>query len=387
MASKAAHLPPQADRVAAPNGDAGTPRMATASWREMTADAPAWDRLALDAAEPNPYFESWFLLPALRGLDPAGAVRILRFECDGKLSGLLPIRRSIRYYGRPLPHIATWLHPNCFLGTPLVARGSETEFWRAFLHWADHKPGPALFLHLGDLALDGALFGALEDVLAETGRQSAIVQRFDRALLTAGMTPADYLSASLAKRKRHELARQFNRLAELGEVRFHWQTDAQAVAQWAEDFLTLEMSGWKGDSGSALACQPGTASLLREALSGAAVRGRLVRLSLLLNERPIAMLANFITPPGSFGFKTAFDEGYSRYSPGVLLEREYLNSLENPEIAWCDSCAAPDHPVMDRLWRDRRAIGKVSIAIGGALRRRIFGGLLRLETSNRNTSE
>jgi CelD/BcsL family acetyltransferase involved in cellulose biosynthesis len=387
VASRAAPLTPKAGRAPAAHAGVGASAIAAISWREMATDVAAWDRLALSAAEPNPYFESWFLLPALRGLDPGGKVSILRFEIGGKLCGLLPVRRNSRYYGRPLPHIAAWLHPNCFLGTPLVAKGSEAEFWRAFLHWADRKPGPALFLHLGDLALDGALFGALGDVLAETSRQSVIVQRFERALLMSQMEPAAYLSAALPKRKRHELQRQFNRLAALGDVRFEWQFGADGIVQWSEDFLLLEGSGWKGEAGSALACNPATANLLRESLAGAAARGRLARLSLLLNERPIAMLVNFISPPGAFGFKTAFDETYSRYSPGVLLEREYLKSLTMPDIEWSDSCAAPDHPVMDRLWRERRTIGKVSIAIGGPVRRRLFNGMVCLETSKRNKSE
>lgn len=385
MASNAASFT-SADRAAtAGSAEAITHAIRIADWRDMARDVGDWDALALNATEPNPFFESWYLLPALRALDPEHRVRILRYEVDGELRGLLPIRRRIRYYGRPLPHLATWMHPNCFLGTPLVARGYEKAFSHALLDWADRQPGAAIFLHLADLNLDGALFRALSGVLAAGRRQSSIVQRFERALLVSGEEPADYLSASLPKRKRHELQRQFNRLTELGDVRFQWNSDASP--DWAEQFLALEKSGWKGEAGSALACNPGTAMLLREALAGAGKRGRLITLSLLLDERPIAMLANFITPPGSFGFKTAFDESYSRFSPGVLLERKYLDTLTNRAIEWCDSCASPNHPVMDRLWRGRRTIGKLSIAIGGTLRRRVFGAIVRLETSRSQSQE
>ena len=66
-----------------------------------------WARLAERAIEPNPFFESWFLLPSLRALDPAGAVRILVIEQNGEWLGLLPIVPAARYYGRPLPHWST----------------------------------------------------------------------------------------------------------------------------------------------------------------------------------------------------------------------------------------------------------------------------------------
>jgi hypothetical protein len=57
----------------------------------------AWDALALCAAEPNPFHESWYLLPALRAHEPLGTVSLLRFEFDGELAGILPLRREARY--------------------------------------------------------------------------------------------------------------------------------------------------------------------------------------------------------------------------------------------------------------------------------------------------
>src|SRR5690606_6454266 len=87
-----------------------------------------WDALAQWAAEPNPFNESWYLLPALRAFDPAGKVKLLCLEVAGQLAGLMPIGRATSYYGHPLPHFANWLHGNAFLGAPLVARGFERAF-------------------------------------------------------------------------------------------------------------------------------------------------------------------------------------------------------------------------------------------------------------------
>lgn len=91
------------------------------------------------------------------------------------------------------------------------------------------------------------------------------------------------------------------------------------------------------------------------------------------------MLASFLTPPGAYSFKTAFDERYSRFSPGVLLQRENLDILERGDIEWSDSCAAADHPMIDHLWRERRTMARLSIAIGGPLRRRLFRSFVRAE--------
>ena len=339
----------------------------------------AWDRLSDCATEPNPFLESWYLLPSLRALDPSGSVRMLRFKQGGALAGLLPMVRSPRYYRWPVPHFSSWVHANCFLGAPLVAAGAERAFWQALLGHADSAAGTALFLHLGSMPLDGPLHDALVAVAGEQGRQIALVHREERALLSTDAAPEAYLEAALTPKKRKELRRQHNRLAELGTLTVERSTAADGLAAWCDDFLALEHSGWKGSNGSALASHRATAALFRESLAGAAARGKLERLALRLDGAPIAMLATFLTPPGAFSYKTAFDERYARFSPGVLLQRENLAVLERPEIAWTDSCAAADHPMIDKLWRERRAIGRLSIAIGGPLRRKLFAALVRAE--------
>ena len=390
MATKAGFTPMPARRLPGEAPDALDPRLPRMTirpvpWREMAGDAPAWDALALCAAEPNPFYESWYLLPALRAFDREGDVFLVRFEVDGELAGLIPLMRPRRYYRWPLPNLTNWIHGNCFLGAPLVAGGLERDFWQALFAWADRHAGAALFLHLGEIPLEGPLHAALAAVLAEQDRHAAIVHRQERALLRSDLSPSTYFEESLSGKKRKELRRQHARLSELGEVRFERRSDAEDLGQWIKEFLALEAAGWKGQSGSALACDPGTATLFRDGLQGAAARGRLERLTLSLNGQPIAMLANFLTPPGAFSYKTAFDESYSRFSPGVLLQRENLAMLEREGIAWNDSCAAADHPMIDHIWRERRPIGRISIAIGGAARRALFRQIVRAELARTPT--
>jgi hypothetical protein len=264
-----------------------------------------------------------------------------------------------------------------------VAPGLEKAFWRALLAWADAKPGAGLFLHLTQIPLNGPLWNALGLVLAEQGRVAGLVHREERAMLSSTQSPQDYFEASLSGKKRKELRRQHSRLCELGDVRFERSRDAHGLAAWTDQFLALEHSGWKGTAGSALASHHATTQLFKDALAGAAAMGRLERLTLSLDDQPIAMLASFITPPGAFSYKTAFDERFARFSPGVLLQHQNLALLADPEVQWCDSCAAADHPMIDHIWRERRPVGRISIAVGGKLRRALFARLLRAELGRR----
>jgi CelD/BcsL family acetyltransferase involved in cellulose biosynthesis len=354
-------------------------------WRELdtSAEIARWDALAQWASEPNPFHESWYLLPALRAFDPEGEVTLLCLESGGQLAGILPVHRAPRYYGYPIPHLANWLHSNAFVGAPLVAQGFERAFWRELLAWCDARPGGALFLHLSQLPLEGPLHDALKQVLAEQGRQGTTVLCEERALLRSELAPEAYLEDSLSGKKRKELRRQHRRLAEEGELTVERSERADRLVEWTDEFLALEDAGWKGEQGSALASDPYTASLFRSALEGAAARGKLERLAIRLDGRPLAMLATFLAPPGAFAFKTAFDEQFARFSPGVLLQRENLALLDRADIAWTDSCAAMDHPMIDHFWRERRTVARHNIAIGGKARRLLFRALAARESGSK----
>ena len=358
--------------------------MTARPWREFDRRSAitAWDTLARRASEPNPFYESWYLLPSMRALGAQANLQLLTLEADGKLVGLMPMACETSYYGYRLPYLRNWTHPNVFVGAPLVQRGFERQFWQAMLAHCDRKKGWSLFLHLTHMPTTGALADALREVLAEQPRPAATVQSEERAMLASTDSADDYLEGALSTKKRKELRRQHRRLAELGELTVERLSDYTDVASWTQEFLRLESKGWKGDAGSALACDPDTREIFINAIAGSAARGRLERIALRLDGKPIAMLANFMSAPGAFSFKTAFDEEYARFSPGVLLQRENLAMLGRERIDWVDSCAAPDHPMINHVWRERRTIARHSIGIGGRLRRAAFAALARYETGN-----
>ena len=185
----------------------------------------AWERLVSRAVEPNPFFEPWFLLPALRQWGKADRVITKAWFHEGRLAGLLPVVRSAQYYSHIVTHATGWLHANAFCGVPLIAAGHEDAFWRDMLAHFDRRARRALFLHLPKMPADGPANAALERVLAARPRDCYIVAEENRALL-AGETSAEaYLEASMSAKKRKELRRQHNRLAEEGALAFAGATD------------------------------------------------------------------------------------------------------------------------------------------------------------------
>jgi CelD/BcsL family acetyltransferase involved in cellulose biosynthesis len=329
--------------------------------------AGEWAALAAEASEPNPFAEHWFIAASLPAMAVGREVKLVEVRRGERLIGLMPVAAETGYARLPVRLVKNWCHDQMFLGTPLIAAGEERAFWEAALDALDRAGWAGSFLHLRGMAEGGPVHRGLN-----AARPGAIAFREVRALLDSPLDPQAYYQAAVRQKKRKELRRLANRLAELGPVVHRRLDDPAELDAWCDTYLALERAGWKGEAGSALACAPATARFFRDAAHGAWRAGRLQFLRLDVGGAPVAMLVNFLTAPGSFSFKTVFDESYARFSPGVLIQLENLAILADPDIAWMDSCAVEDHPMIDSLWTGRRSIVRITVPLKGARRRLVF---------------
>ncbi len=331
-----------------------------------------WVALAEVASEPCAFAEMWFLLPALNAFGHQG-VKLLEIRAmSGELIGMIALETHDRYGRIPVKHTRNWVHYQCFMGTPLVRSGSEQLFWQSVLDWLDDSDWANGFLTLREMDANGPVAVALCGL-----RRCEPVHRYQRASISGSQSPNAYLDAHVRPKKRKELRRLAARLRDLGAVTFNTLSDGNDLDQWCDDFLRLEQSGWKGREGAALANDPKSKAFLSDVLKGANTLNRLDFQRLCLDGKPVAMLINFRTPPGSWSFKIAYDEMLARFSPGVMIEIENLGRvLRDPDVEWMDSCAVADHPMIDRLWAERREISQLTVPLAG-LRRRGVHALCR----------
>jgi hypothetical protein len=86
--------------------------------------------------------------------------------------------------------------------------------------------------------------------------------------------------------------------------------------------------------------------------------------SLVLDGKVIACLIVFVEASIAYTWKTSYDEAFAAYSPGTLLMIEVTRQhLEDPNIEATDSCGVPDHPVMSRLWTQRKPLGTFVVGL------------------------
>lgn len=369
----------------APAPPAAGPAVASvAGGQTLLALEGEWRALAAEAIEPNAFYSPALLLPALEAFAADGPEVVIVRDGGGRLIGLAPIAPLRGYSRLPVPYIATWMHKHCFFAAPLVRAGDEHAFFRAFFDVADKR---GAFLRLRHLDADGPLYAAAAAVAAQTGRLVSPSARYERAMLKAPWRTDDYLSLSLRGKHRKDLRRRRARLEEAGTVRFELFGDGDDLTVWTEEFLAIEAAGWKGAGGTALAQEQSSKRFFEEAVRRARAAGDLQFFRLRTGDQTIASAVNFRAGNASYAFKIAYDESYARFSPGVMIEIDIMRALEASGIARIDSCAKVEHPMINRLWRERRRIAALNISRRDMASKALFRVLMMLEKAGEKARE
>lgn len=333
----------------------------------------AWSEIAAGSALNNAFAEPWLAHAGLIHCDAARFARLaLVSDAGGAPLGVVPLVAQSRLGRMPLNTLAAWSHPNSFLSPALAAAGQECAVWRSLLTGISaHFPGHRALLADG-LVEGSALHLGLLDAAAALGLPVSVEARTVRAMLATDLDADAYWDASVRAKKRKELRRQWARLGEAGTLTVDHGEGVNDPASWISEFLTLEASGWKGENRSALASNADTRAFFTEAMTAGWAEGKVLLTALRIDGRAIAMLITLVSGNAGFSFKTAFDEEFARFSPGVLLQRESLSLLTSRKLAFIDSCAAQDHPMIDSLWRERRAVVSVSMPLPGTANRLLW---------------
>jgi CelD/BcsL family acetyltransferase involved in cellulose biosynthesis len=325
---------------------------------ELAAFAPELRDLTARTLAPNPFYEPAFMAASApvfgRGV-MAGLV--WRRAMPRQLTGFFPVAIERRRYGLRMPMLVGWTHPYGPLGAPLVDRDCADA---AVTAWLDHIAAdptlPKLML-MPYLPAEGAVARAFDAALAHRDGRSEHFALHRRALLAPAGDRAGYLDHPMAHKKRKELRRLRKRLADTGALTSTTTSDPAALTAALLDFLALEASGWKGRAGTAAKGDDAIRCFVVEAVSALAAEGKASVSRLALDGRAIATIVTLRSGDEAWCWKIAYDEAYSRSSPGVQLLLDVTEGLlSDARIARADSCATADHPMIDHIWRERLAL-------------------------------
>jgi len=321
-----------------------------------------WRALCARAIEPNVSLEPDMALNAIpvfgKGVE---AALVWTAEAPRRLAGLLLFQITRRNGVTPMLYGFT--NPYNQLGSPLFDRDMAEPAITALLdHIRDNPKLPNTIL-LPLIAEDGPLAAAFDAVLAQRGARCAVFDRHRRALFAPASDRENYFKTALSSKKRKELRRQRNRLEDAGPLAFSLSAP-EDTATALDDFLTLEAAGWKGTTRTAVALNPAIAKFFSQTVTALARKHQATIARILQNGRPLAAGIILKSGHGAWFWKVAYDETLSQTSPGVQLTLDLTEAIaRDPGIAFIDSCAIPDHPMIDHIWRERRQIADLMIGL------------------------
>ena len=333
---------------------------------------PAWDDLATQATEPNPFCESWALLPAWRHLAGPLDIRIgLVFTDDksdpktpGLLLGLFPIAARLKHETLRLKTAALWRHTHSPLGTPLLRKGYERAALSGLFDWLDRDRGLGRMLSIELAGGDGPFFKNLQALASDRTLRLFSFNEFSRGVFRPMADAETYFKTVLSPKRRRNLRQEYDKLSKIGRLETLELKPDDDLDYWLRSFFALEASGWKGNLGTAIVCSPIDVRFFEELSKGGFDRRQLQILMLRLDDRPIAMQYNLVSNQAVFALKIAYDENFKRYSPGMLLGVEAFKLFHGrPDISWVDSCpTAPVNIEREDLWNESRLIRHVLVS-------------------------
>jgi CelD/BcsL family acetyltransferase involved in cellulose biosynthesis len=278
----------------------------------------------------------------------------------------LPLRRK-------RTHFASWVTPLTASGLPHVSGELAVQ---AFLQ-AQTEP-----VQLQAIPSDGPFLAALK----KHSTYFAVLESWQRAGLKPVGTFEDWLQSNFDQKRRKEFKRLRNRLSEQGALVTEVLKAGADPKPFVDDFLRLEAGGWKGKKGTAINANPNLAKALHEAATGLHQAGKLRFWNLKLAGKSVATLFAIVESNQAWLGKIAYDEAYAKYSPGALIILDCTESFFNePHVRQVDSSAIPNHPLIDRIWRDRLSMVTVFVASSNvsALRFKVILATVKLKMKSR----
>ena len=316
-----------------------------------------WEDLCKRSLEDVVYYTPVYTLALLDTVCNGDQVQFVVVQDGPVLMALLPVVIA----RLPVPAImaagSAWMSDYTFSTVPLIDRTCPIEAADGIIDGLQKLRRGEWLLPAANI--DGQCSQVLIRAMERRGMPWSKTGRFERASISRGKNFEDYVSGCIGSKRRRELERCRRRLEELGKVTHEIHTSEAGLNQALHAFLELEVSGWKGKQGTALASKPATRNFALSlfASSDESLRRRVDLL--LLDGKPIA--AGMIVLCGDTGFtiKGAYDEKYSKYSGGLLLEIEVIKSfLAGTWAKRLDAATAGDH-VIDQLWFDRVPVGNL----------------------------
>lgn len=319
-------------------------------WRDLTARALAANVFmepSVVAAAAHADAVTVHVLLAWAGKEAGAAICLVgawAFACRRPSSSL------------PFTVLKSPVHGHAGLGIPVLDAGHAADVLSQMLDAIADEPDLPKLIEINSLDEAGGVGPIFAAALARRGARHICLEARRRPQLIKGEAEA----APLAPSRERALRQKRRRLGKRGQVTCTEHGELAEVHAALEEFLALEIAGWKGkaiERGHAIRRMPALETFFRTAIGGLAARD-LVRIKALrCDGKPVAMQITVRSGSTAFTWKSAYDEDNRDCAPGILLLQDVTAALlADPSVSAVDSCNHRDDGYMAEFWSGRRPV-------------------------------
>jgi hypothetical protein len=323
-----------------------------------TLDRDAWQSLADHSVTPNPFYEPWCLLPALRHLHPGHTVLVAAVYIRQRLVALFPI--CLTKKGPGLRLLRLWRFQDCLL-TDVLCDVEQTfpEIAEALMRKLDAQVWVS-----STHTTHGFSVGDPRNYFRIVRPRKAITEKYgwNRYL-------------ELQPRKvRKENRRVMSRLLEREGVRYV-TGDRGLRSRWFPLYADLENRSWKGIEGSAICRDNDRYAFYRDVMQLGEPLKKIEFQAISIGEDMAAMSFRYTAQRNAYEIKTSYCPDYRNLYPGVVLELLNIKGLLESDIEVADSCA-PSNSVVERIWPNEIPIYRTTF-FGNSVKSRFYSAALK----------
>lgn len=333
-------------------------------------DAPEWEaleKLANNALGANPFYDAIFL-KAMRGrLIRKQEYHLVLWEIigDEKIAKIaFPVQdRKTKSGNRLLRAYENEYSPST---TPLIDKTDAGETLSKFSQALDAAIDEhSLVMRIGNLCADMPFGEEFLKAIKGLNAHKSVTLNQKRAALFPENNNTDNATGGLtglSSKRQREHRRLSTKLSEMGELKFERVDQFMDVLLRFEEFLLLEVKGWKGRKGTSMQMLKKASVFARQAVTDFASAGKCEIFSLRLDGKAIAIVINFHQDGRNYPWKIAFDEDYANRSPGsVLMYHISQELLQRPDFVMADSLAKHGKSWLSNIWHDNTSFKDIIV--------------------------
>jgi CelD/BcsL family acetyltransferase involved in cellulose biosynthesis len=331
-----------------------------------------WDRLAALLRAPPFLYPGWIC--AWWRAFGKGEMCVLAVRRQERLAGVLPLRHRGGLVASP----TNWHSP--LFGALVEDREAAAALSAGLFELQPRRV---------DLSFLDPNAPGFEELTAGSGRYRAVTRTVMRSPYVEVDGDWESFLAGRSRNQRQGLRRKRRRLEERGRVSIEVIEGGDDLPAALEQGFALELSGWKGEKGTAILSSPETERFYREVASWASEHGFLRLAFLRLNDRPLAFNYCFEAEGRHYLIKPGYDEEFRELGPGAILTAEmiartfrlglksyeFLGGEDDYKVRWATALrerlrtqlfATSVTGALDRVVQTRgRAIARRALALAG----------------------